>query len=183
MAKKTMNAQIRAGGNPIPNPAFVGLDKKMKPLMEKLEELDRATREAAKAYKEAERLELEAEQAPHKFAATRAEALLRGDTATALQAPGADARGRAAEARQRHELWNGPVRSKIRAEIVQLVEEHPEWQELAENKALEGAQREQEIQQELREIQRNREFSYTLLRWLRNPERGVVGLRGATREV
>jgi hypothetical protein len=60
--------------------------------------------------------------------------------------------------------------------------EHPEWQELAENKAMEGAEREQELRRELDQIQRNREFAYTLMRWLRNPTRSAGAIPGGVRE-
>ena len=46
MAKNKVNSMIRTGGQALPNPEFIGLDKKMKPLMEKLREMEHAVREA-----------------------------------------------------------------------------------------------------------------------------------------
>jgi hypothetical protein len=49
-------------------------------------------------------------------------------------------------------------------------------------KALEGGEREREIQRELDEIRRNREFSYALLRWLRSPSSPAGAIPGGVRE-
>lgn len=182
MTKKAISSTIRTGGFAIPNPEYLRLHKEMKPVMDKLADMERATQEAARLTREIRRLEKEIETAPSKHSQARAEALLAGNTALALQDPTEDLRRELKEVREQHELWDGPVKKRLRAEIEQIVLEHPEWESLAEEKALVGAEREQELLREIEEIRKNREVAYAMVRWLRRPERGVTGLPHTVRQ-